>query len=559
MAQGIEPVTRVDVSPTADEAFHDVDVSALGVAAGAEGVILEIINTAGTKYGYDVRKEGSTDDFYTSGGGIDDTGWTIRAVGLDASRIFEATLENAAVEIYLIGYIPDGAGAFLTNAANKSTATLREFVDVDVSGDTGGDTAKIAFFIIRNGALSYRFAMREEGSTDDRYTDRDLYGAARRGTMMSLDASEVCEQEIENAGQDLFFIGWINTGFADSWANAKAAATETTGSYVATELTDIGAGSNGAFFFIGNAGDGNEYAFGIRDADLSHDNYYDISEIQYGYVGVNASKEVDQKLENTNQNLYYWGYVKTAVGPTTYERNAAVAVGIAVSASRNLNLTREASTAIGIAVSAIKIKIVQRLASTAIGIAVSASRALVLARVASTAVGVAVSASRNIVVARVASVAIGIAVSASRALRLLRYASTAMGITVSASRALALAREASTAIGITASASRALKLTRAASVAVGIAATASRALALTRVASVAVGIAVSASRIKVIIRKASVAIGVATSASFGRNGILIVRAITAQYRTVRAITSQYRLVRAISSYYRKLRAIVIGG
>ena len=325
MAQGIVEVTRTEVSTTADGTYHDIDVSAY-VPAGAEGVVLEIVNPDGAEYDYCVRKNGSSDDFYNGGGGrgIEPTGWTIQAIGVDVDRIFEAAMENAAVEIYIVGYVPDGCGEFFTNAVNKSTES-GDIEDVDISGDIDGGTAKIAFFVagITHG-VSDRFALRENGSTDNFRVDRDMYSEAVRGACMSVDVNEVLEQYCEWIGLtiSLYLVGCIYDDYAVSWVNQKAAASTVNG-YKDTTLTDVPADSNGAFIYMDNAGDGNEYAFGVRKNGLLHDSYYDVTETQYGYCAV-ASRVLEQKIENNNCDLYYFAYVTEPAGGVTHEGAATL-------------------------------------------------------------------------------------------------------------------------------------------------------------------------------------------------------------------------------------------
>ena len=308
MAQGIEPVTRTDVTPGTTGSYQDVDVSSL-VPAGAEGIVLEVINTSvGTNYAWEVRKNGSSDTLY--GQNLSKDSHTFCGVGVDGNRVFEAKIASAAIEIYLVGYIPDGAGEFLDNVVDKGPGTAGSYQDIDISGDVSGGTAKVAFFFVRHtNSASYKRSLRENGSSDDFYDG--LY-ANLRGAMMACDGSEIVEAKVENTNVDFLYIGCIYTGYADSWADAKDYSTGTTGAYVETTLTDIGSGSKGAFFTF-HVTDNTKYSYGVRkNGETGIDNYYDSARPAWGWVEVDGDKKIEQKIENANLDLKVWAYVKSA-------------------------------------------------------------------------------------------------------------------------------------------------------------------------------------------------------------------------------------------------------
>jgi hypothetical protein len=102
------PVTfftnAVDVSLTTTGAWTDVDVTAY-TGSAADGAIIYFINTSGSKYQANVRKNGSSDNRITSEGVMTPYGsGHVRAIGMDSGQIFEGYIENVAVDFFLIGY-----------------------------------------------------------------------------------------------------------------------------------------------------------------------------------------------------------------------------------------------------------------------------------------------------------------------------------------------------------------------------------------------------------------------------------------------------------------------
>jgi len=98
----------VNVSPTADGAYHVVDCS--DYAPGANMIFFEVINTntegetGAGEVAYAIRKNGSTEDIYRNCGLTTYTGHYFAAVECDEEQKVEIKLEDAAVQIWLLGY-----------------------------------------------------------------------------------------------------------------------------------------------------------------------------------------------------------------------------------------------------------------------------------------------------------------------------------------------------------------------------------------------------------------------------------------------------------------------
>lgn len=324
-SQGIEPVTRTDLSLSvpADALWHDVDLSSY-IPSGAEGVVLEIINTSlSLKFYAMVRKRGSTDEIPLVG---EPESHQIVFAGVDNYRFFQAKRSTPDVKIYLMAYIPDGAGGFLTEAANKSLLSTNSWTDINISSNTGSDKAKVAFLIVRHTAneSSKYFALREKGSSDEFFPDHKIGWLMSRGAVVGVDSDEIFQGAIQDTDTDFYLVGWLNEGYAETWANAKDYSAGTSGNWVTKQFTDVpdSVGSNGVFFdfhFSQAVADPWWYNVGIRKAGESYNNYYSTQRSFYGWVEINSNREAEQKVYHTDVDFWIWGYVKSPeVEPLTF-------------------------------------------------------------------------------------------------------------------------------------------------------------------------------------------------------------------------------------------------
>jgi hypothetical protein len=117
-------------------------------------------------------------------------------VGLDSNRTFQVyTEDSTSIKLYLIGYTGTGV-TFFDNRVDKTPGSVDAWVNVDISSDTGGDTA-IAAIVGGFGAsgLSYNFGLRKPaGTPDNRFGTLD--GDHQTWGVVGVDGSEVwvCHQ-----------------------------------------------------------------------------------------------------------------------------------------------------------------------------------------------------------------------------------------------------------------------------------------------------------------------------------------------------------------------------
>jgi hypothetical protein len=302
----------VDVTPGTTGAWTDVDVSG-SAPSGATGVIVQVLNTSSSNYHYGVRNNGSSDAWMLTGSRVaQDTQMAMFMVGVDSSRIFEVYMENSAVKTYLIGYTGSGA-TFFTNGVDKSTATTGSYVDIDISGDTGADTAIGGIFLLKNTAGSSRdYALRKNGSTDDRYTG--LIAGSATGALIGVDGSEICEQKISNTSVDVYLVGYVTSG-AVLFTNGVDKSTATTGSYQDIDITaNIGSDdASGALLEMNDAG-GRHYT-AIRPNGASYD-YYGYNRHNFNICAIDSGDILEQKIANTAMDVWLTGYTLAVSTPT---------------------------------------------------------------------------------------------------------------------------------------------------------------------------------------------------------------------------------------------------
>lgn len=310
------PVTPVNVSPGTTGSFVDVDVTANVANPGNLcGVILELRASAGGLT-CGVRKNGSTDSILIAMPGI---GHLYVFVGVDAGDIFEVNSSSSNVQVWLVGEVLASEGGSLTNRVEFTNSTTTTWEDQDISGQTGADTALVAFLILRRDSTSVgNLNVRCNGSTDNRTVSAGATttGAGSGwGMAVAVDGSEIFESRDAVTGNLGRFglMGWLKAN-ATGFTNAKDYSTGTTGSYVDTDLSaDVPAGNSQVFAqFTGLNG-----SVGIRNNGYTADDHYaDIRQGTGVYTELDSGRVCEQKIETTAADLWLHAYAN--VPGTTY-------------------------------------------------------------------------------------------------------------------------------------------------------------------------------------------------------------------------------------------------
>lgn len=309
----------VDVTPVSFAAWVDVDAAAAGVPAGASGVIVHISKT-GAADAFGLRKNGSTDNRIANfnDGGVGSHFWA--AIGVDGSGLFEAYLGTTGLwTVYITGYFSGGEESFFTNAVDKSLGTANIWTDVDISGDTGGDTAVGAIFEINGTSSAQTMGFRNNGSTDDR---RQPF-AVRKWAFVGVDGSEICEHQMSSVNVDIFLIGYWKTG-ATFTTNGTDRSTATTGSYEDVAALPVGA-VGGVYEFNGVGGTyGPDHALRKNGAS---DDIYSNTRKAWGLVECDGSRITEQKLSDASMDLFEMGYLTAPPAAAAARTLAALGVG----------------------------------------------------------------------------------------------------------------------------------------------------------------------------------------------------------------------------------------
>lgn len=309
---GVIWITPTEITP-GSTGWQDADVSG-NVPAGATGVILHIFTTDYFNVGW--RKNGSTDNRVSQVWGPTHIGV---AIGVDGDRILEIYVAHTTnCDVWLIGYL-NTESSFFTNAFDKSFNTpLDEFVDIDISGDTSGDTAIGAFLDIID-VGNYEVGLRKNGSTDN----RAIAFARHIGGVIGVDGSEIFEAEINNTTVDIFLVGYIKSE-ATFIINATDVSLGSISSWI--DLTALPAGATGGFYDI--IATSTSYFYGLRKNGSSEDITGKAGGRLhcFGMVECDGSRIVEGWINNTGVDFFVVGY-STAAGAALFA-SIADTVGI---------------------------------------------------------------------------------------------------------------------------------------------------------------------------------------------------------------------------------------
>jgi len=294
------------LSPSVSNSWVDLDVSS-HVSASATGIILKMINTSGSSKNFGFRNNGSTDARNQQ---MANGQWVSFSVGIDGSGLCEMLLQwGWSGSCYLVGYY-EGEATFNVDADDLSIGTTGAWTDVDISSETGGETALAALLEARwNGfGTTADFGLRMNGSTDDRYVDNVQL---HNGAIVGVDGSEIFEHYIGNTNVDIFLLGWM-TDNVTMHTDATDRSTSTTGSYQA--ITSPDADADGAIYECigGTSGD-----LGLRGLSQTTDltdafaHNFSIEKCDTG--------QCEQYITNTAVDIFETGWIGTASGGTTVE------------------------------------------------------------------------------------------------------------------------------------------------------------------------------------------------------------------------------------------------
>lgn len=302
-------ITPVDITPGVAGSWQDADVSG-SVPAGATGVILHIHASPGyADWVTGWRKNGSTDaresNVYTG-----QHFWA--GCGVDENRVLElyvtANGGSNHATIWLAGYFTDDA-VFFTNAPDKSLGATGSWIDIDISGDTGGDTAIGAILEIPHPGGNIDWGLRKNGSSDNRVTG---YWPRHTAAIIGCDGSEIFEGQITHTDVDFFLMGYI-TKESTFITNATNLSLVGTGSWI--DLAALPAGGTGGFIEVIMGDETQNY--GLRENGSGETILGRSMDHMWGMVEADGSRLIEGQISNTNVDFFLVGYSEAAAAPPT--------------------------------------------------------------------------------------------------------------------------------------------------------------------------------------------------------------------------------------------------
>lgn len=210
MAQTIFPVTRtLLVAGNVTGGGRAVDVSAFGVPTDATGVILEVFNTNTGVRAWDVKKNGSTDNFLGSASG---SLHAVGAVGLDADHkiYWVPDGDTPRFALYLLGYTMPGVWYFTNGTLISAGLVDATWTDIDLSTLIPAN-AKGVILRVNVSAPNRIMGVRMKGSTDNHIVAignlNNCFGA-----FIGCDVNRFIQGYRDVAGVNLYLMGYITAG-----------------------------------------------------------------------------------------------------------------------------------------------------------------------------------------------------------------------------------------------------------------------------------------------------------------------------------------------------------
>lgn len=307
----------VDVSLSTTGAWTDIDLSGIsGYTSAVTGAVIKFMTTASSNRNFGLRKKGSTDNRTGLIIGQPNGTQAHAYIGVDTSGFIQGYISDVDMDFYVVGLIT--GDVFFTNAVDKSTGTTSSWVDLDISSDTGADTATHAWFEWSTAALVIG-AFRKNGSTDDRRAQ----SPGTHGWMgTGVDGSELCEQWINHTIQDHYLVGYGTS--AMTWhTNAVDRSTSTTGSY--QTVTSPDASAVAAVYDFYTAGS-TAYRHALRRTGSSVDQYQCLYLRNHATVTLSSTGgTAEQKVQDVAVDLYELGYWRASNNSAPYRQQMTAA------------------------------------------------------------------------------------------------------------------------------------------------------------------------------------------------------------------------------------------
>jgi hypothetical protein len=277
--------------------------------------MLHWVNVSSSGYGSNgARKPGSTDANLFR---INLATHTWLAIGCTSQTIDLYIDHLTNIDVYLVGYFTDET-VFFTNPFadhDKSLADFDAWTDIDISADTGADTAIAGIFLVQNidATTGRLWGLQHNDSTDDDTGSLSTSGGFGC-VIIGVDGSEICEGYADTADVNFYLLGYIKSG-ATFITNPVADGNYSLANTDFQDLTALPAGAIGGFFRV-DCGT-SVLSYTLEKNGTAEGLYYDTMRSAGAFVECDANRIIDGQIESTSVDFFLTGYATAAAGGAT--------------------------------------------------------------------------------------------------------------------------------------------------------------------------------------------------------------------------------------------------
>lgn len=314
------PDNEIDINAriTIGTVWVDVDLGTNNdVPAGTKAVIIHMRNTGAASYRGAVRPNGGS---INPVGNYSPLTFTYLFVKLDANRIFEAQVRNAALDLRVVAYTNDDIG--IDPYVDKTPAVAGSYQDVDVS-DAGvpAGAAVALFYLDTPTGLNKKWAIRKDGTTFDSYYY--IAGYTQALAFGALSAARLTEVEAEDIATIKTWVqGYIPSsqclmadtptektpGTAGSWQEVDCSAIIPAGALAAILLIRSGTTWNSRLACVRKKGSTDDFSASSLVVGQRH---------HHAVVGLDGSRVFQAYVEHaTEVDIFVLGYIDTPPAQT---------------------------------------------------------------------------------------------------------------------------------------------------------------------------------------------------------------------------------------------------
>jgi hypothetical protein len=314
------PDNEIDINAriTKDNVWRDVDLGTNNdVPAGTKAVIIHMRNThAINSYVGAVRPNGSS--LSPTAASYSALTFIYLFVKLDANRLFEAKVNNAAMDLRVVAYTSDDLG--INPYVDKTPGVAGSYQDVDVSDAGVPAGAAAALFYLDAGGNNRQWAIRKDGTTFDSYYYKD--GWTQGLAFGALSAARLAEIKAQDVANNKFWVqGYIPSSQCLMADTPTEKSPGTAGSWQDVDCSAIiPAGALAAILLIRNTSAANWIACvrkkGSAD-DFSASNKCTQTRQYHAVVGLDGSRIFQAYVEHaTEVDIFVLGYIGTPPAQT---------------------------------------------------------------------------------------------------------------------------------------------------------------------------------------------------------------------------------------------------